>query len=74
MNIPKYKSNKQLSWDEICQDFPDVANQIIQEDQWSQYERKPNFSDVDSDTMKWVPERVRQGLEDERIDTIILTK
>ena len=74
MQIPKYKTNRQLSWDEICQDFPDVARQIVQEDQWSPYERKPDFSEVDNLLMPWIPEKVRDGKEDDRIDTIMLTK
>lgn len=60
MEIPKYKSNKRLSWDEICQDFPEVANQIAQENTWAQFERKPDFFEVDSKTMQWVPEKVRE--------------
>jgi hypothetical protein len=60
MEIPKYKSNKHLSWDEICQDFPEVANQIAQENSWAQFERKPDFSEVDNKTMQWIPEKVRE--------------
>lgn len=74
MFIPKYKSKKRLTWDEICEEFPDVANQIAREDTWSCWERKPDFSEVDHKIMEWIPEKVREGKEDERIDTIILTK
>ena len=58
----------------MCEEFPDVAQQIVQEDQWSQYERKPDFTEVDKTIMPWIPEKVREGKEDERIDTIMLTK
>ena len=74
MEIPKYRPNRRISWDEICEDFPEVANQIASEDTWSYYERKPDFSEVDSKLMQWVPEKVREGKSDERIDTIMLTK
>ncbi|MBO7691845.1 MAG: hypothetical protein J6T10_04325 [Methanobrevibacter sp.] len=60
MELPKYKSNRRLSWDEICQDFPDVANQIVREDQWRPFEQKPDFSEVDNKLMQWVPEKVRE--------------
>lgn len=74
MEIPKYRSIRRLSWDEICQDFPEVANQIVQEDNWSPYEQRPNFTEVDNKLMQWVPEKVREGKDDERIDSIMLTK
>ena len=74
MEIPKYKTNRRLSWDEICEEFPEVAQQIVQEDQWRPYERKPDFAEVDKTIMPWIPEKVREGKEDERIDTIMLTK
>lgn len=74
MQLPKYKSNHRLTWDEICTDFPDIANQIAQENSWSQFEQKPDLSDVDTDLLKWIPEGVREGKSEERIDTIILTK
>lgn len=74
MQIPKYKSNRHLTWDEICEEFPDVANQIVKEDTWRQFEQKPNFAEVDNKLMQWIPEKVREGKEDERIDTVILTK
>lgn len=74
MEIPKYKTNRRIGWEELCEEFPDVANQIVSEDQWSQYERKPDFSEVDKTIMPWIPEKVREGKEDERIDTIMLTK
>lgn len=74
MNIPKYRSNRRLSWDEICEEFPDVANQIASEDTWRYYEQKPNFAEVDHKLMAWIPEKVREGKEDERIDTVMLTK
>jgi hypothetical protein len=60
MEIPKYKSNRRMSWEEICEEFPDVANQIAREDQWSQYERKPDFTEVDKSLMPWIPEKVRE--------------
>ena len=60
MEIPKYKSNRRMSWEEICEEFPDVANQIVREDQWSQYERKPDFTEVDKSLMPWIPEKVRE--------------
>lgn len=60
MEIQKYRSNRRLSWDEICQDFPDVANQIVSEDNWRQFEQKPDFTEVDSKLMQWVPEKVRE--------------
>lgn len=74
MYIPKYKTNRHLSWDEICEEFPDVADQIVREDQWSSLEQKPDFSEVDKTIIPWIPEKVREGKEDERIDTIMLTK
>ena len=74
MEIPKYKTNRRMTWEEICEEFPDVAQQIVQEDQWTPYERKPDFSEVDKTIMPWIPEKVREGKEDERIDTIMLTK
>ena len=74
MEIPKYRSNRRLSWNEMCQDFPEVANQIVQEDNWRPYEQRPNFAEVDNKLMQWVPEKVREGKEDERIDSIMLTK
>ena len=74
MEIPKYKSNRRLSWDEICDEFPDIARQIVSEDQWRQFEQKPDFAEVDKKLMPWVPEKVRDGKEDERIDSIMLTK
>jgi hypothetical protein len=74
MEIPKYKTNRRITWEEMCEEFPDVAQQIVQEDQWSQYERKPDFTEVDKTIMPWIPEKVREGKEDERIDTIMLTK
>ena len=74
MEIPKYRSNRRLSWDEICEEFPDVANQIVREDQWRQFEQKPDFTEVDKKLRPWVPEKVREGKEDERIDSIMLTK
>lgn len=73
-NIPQYKPDHNISWETITEQFPEIANQIVSEDNWSYYERKPDFSEVDGLTMKWIPEKVRQGYEDERIDTIILTK
>lgn len=63
-----------MSWDEICEEFPDVADQIVREDQWSSLEQKPDFSEVDKTIIPWIPEKVREGKEDERIDTIMLTK
>jgi hypothetical protein len=74
MDIPKYKTNRRMSWTEICEEFPEVANQIVSEDQWSPWERKPDFTEVDKTLMPWIPEKVREGKEDERIDTIMLTK
>ena len=74
MVINHYKGHRHITWDEICQEFPEVANQIAKEDTWSMYERKPDFSVVDTELMKWIPDRVRNGESDERIDSIILTK
>jgi hypothetical protein len=74
MDIPKYRPSRRISWEEICEDFPEVADQIVREDQWSPYERKPDFTEVDKTLMPWIPEKVREGKEDERIDTIWLTK
>lgn len=74
MGIPKYSSNRRLSWDEIVDEFPDVVNQIIQEDQWSQFEQKPDLSEVDRSLMEWIPMKVREGLEDDRIDGMMMTK
>lgn len=74
MIIGHYKGNRRLSWEEIEKDFPEVARQIAQEDSWRPYEAKPDFTEVDPEIMKWIPDRVRNGENDERIDSIILTK
>ena len=74
MEIPKYKSNRRLSWDEICDEFPDVARQIVSEDQWRQFEQKPDFSDIPSEYQGMIPENIRNQKEDTRIYNIWLTK
>ena len=74
MEIPKYKSNRRLSWEEICDEFPDIDRQIVSEDQWRTIKQKPDFTEVDKKLMPWVPEKVREGKDDERIDSIMLTK
>lgn len=74
MFIRHYKGNRRLSWDEIQQEFPEVAKQIAQEDNWSMYEQNPDFTEVSPEIMRWIPDRVRNGESDERIDSIMLTK
>jgi hypothetical protein len=54
--------------------MPEIAQQIAQQDAWSQYEQAPDLSDIPEEYQKLIPENIRKQQEDTRIYNIWLTK
>lgn len=74
--IPEYKHDKDRSIDleAALEGMPEIAQQIAQQDAWSQYEQAPDLSDIPEEYQKFIPENIRKQQEDTRIYNIWLTK
>lgn len=74
--IPEYKhdKNKPVDFEAAMEGMPEIANQIIQQNMWSQYERAPDLSDIPEEYQKMIPDNIRNQEEDTRIFNIWLTK
>lgn len=74
--IPEYKhdKNKPIDIESALEGMPEIAQQIAQQDAWSQYEQAPDLSDIPEEYQKLIPDNIRKQQEDTRIYNIWLTK
>jgi len=68
MKLRKYKSINNYNIEELKMIFG--GNFPV--DTWEEYEQKPNFSNCSPLEMQWIPKKILDGGDDERIDTVIL--
>lgn len=74
MIIPPYQPNHTYSYWELVNNHPEYAQMLQQQDNWSQYEQKPDLAGLPPEVVKMIPQDVRDGKEDDRIDAWMLTK
>lgn len=74
--IPEYKRDrkKPLDFEQLSEEMPEIAEMIMNQNTWSQYEQAPSFEDIPSEYQKLIPQNVREGKEDLRTYNIWLTK
>lgn len=71
MIIPQYKADHSFTYWDVVNKFPEYAA-MLQSDTWAQYEQKPDLSNLPPEVVKMIPQTVRDGKEDSRIDAWIL--
>lgn len=74
--IPEYKRDRRrpLDIEQLMEEMPQIAEQIMAHNTWSQYEQAPDFSEIPMEYQKMIPENVRNQKEDTRTYNIWLTK
>jgi hypothetical protein len=72
IQIPNYKSDHKYDYWELKNRHPEWANILDQQNAWSQYEQKPDLASLPPEVVKMIPQTVRDGKTDERIDAWIL--
>ena len=74
--IPEYKRDRRRSLDieQLMEEMPQVAEQIMAQNTWAQYEQAPDFSEIPLEYQKMIPENARNQKEDTRTYNIWLTK
>lgn len=74
--IPEYKRDKKtpLNMEEVLEGMPDIANLIVMQSQWDEYDQPPDFSDIPQEFQGMIPDNVRKQKEDLRTYNIWLTK
>lgn len=74
MRIPQYTPGRQQNRREILNNHPEIAKQLEQQDQWSQYERGITREECSSEEWRMLPDSVKDGQNDGRIDAWMITK
>ena len=74
--IPNYKHDGKypIDMEEVLAGMPEIAQQIVATTEWSQYEQKPDLSDIPEQFQKMIPDNIRKNEEDTRIFNMWLTK
>lgn len=74
--IPEYKRDRKKPFDfeQLHEEMPEIAEQIMAQNTWSQYEQAPDLSDIPLEYQKMIPENIRTQKEDLRTYNIWLTK
>lgn len=74
--IPEYKRDRQKPFDfeQLQEEMPQIADLIIAQNTWAQYEQAPDFTDIPLEYQKMLPDNIRNQKEDLRTYNIWLTK
>lgn len=74
--IPNYKHDSKypVDMEEALAGMPEIARQIAATTEWSQYEQKPDLSEIPDQYQKMIPDNIRKNEEDTRIFNMWLTK
>lgn len=70
--IPDYTPDHKYGYWELKNKHPEWAQLLDQQNTWAEYEAKPNFAGNPNEVTKLIPQSVRNGQEDDRIDAWIL--
>ena len=70
--IPNYTPERKYGYWELRNTHPEWAELLDAQNQWAAYEQKPNFAGNPPEVLKLIPQTVRDGKEDDRIDAWIL--
>ena len=72
VQIPKYNNGHKIDYWEMRNKFPEWAEVLDQQNNWKQYEQKPDLTGQPPEVVRMIPQTVRDGKSDERVDAWIL--
>jgi|P1105metagenome_2_1110788.scaffolds.fasta_scaffold71902_2 hypothetical protein len=70
--IPDYQPARKYGYWELRNTHPEWSQLLDQQNAWAQYEQKPNLAGLPPEVVKMIPQTVRDGKDDDRIDAWIL--
>lgn len=72
MIFPNYTPGRKRSKEEILSEHPEIAEKVNMQNSWSQYERTPNRDEFTSEDWRLLPDDVKEGNGQTRIDAWII--